>query len=104
MYKKEEISKTLLTRCQMCVNGGQNKFPDCLDFDPTKDCYYFDDINDIARVHRMDLYEHLGTQKERKSRVFSSHRCRTNSLEIWRNVSIFAFNLFEDRPCQCCLK
>lgn len=45
-YKKEELSKKLLKRCQMCINGGQNKFPDCLDFDPTKDCYYFDDIND----------------------------------------------------------
>ena len=30
----------------MCVNGGQDIFPDCLDFDPTKNCYYFDDIND----------------------------------------------------------
>jgi hypothetical protein len=46
MWKREELSKTLLARCQTCVNGGQNKFPDCLDFDPTKDCYYFDDIND----------------------------------------------------------
>ena len=46
MWKREELSKTLLTRCQMCVNGGQNTFTDCLDFDPTKNCYYFDDIND----------------------------------------------------------
>ena len=27
-----------------------------------------------------------------------SHRRRPNSFEIWRNVSIFAFNLFEDEP------
>ena len=33
-YKREELSKKLLIRCQVCVNGGQNKFPDCLDFDP----------------------------------------------------------------------
>ena len=45
-YKKEDLSKKLLERCQLCINGGQNKFPDCLDFDPTKNCYYFDDIND----------------------------------------------------------
>ena len=46
MYKKEELSKKLLGRCQVCHNGGQNVFPDCVDFDPTKNCYYFDDIND----------------------------------------------------------
>jgi len=45
-YKREELSKKLLSRCQVCVNGGQNKFPNCVDFDPTKNCYYFDDIND----------------------------------------------------------
>lgn len=46
MYKLEELSKKLLERCQVCKNGGRNIFPDCVDFDPTKDCYYFDDIND----------------------------------------------------------
>ena len=45
-YKKEELSKRLLQRCQMCCNGGRDIFPDCLDFDPTQDCIYFDDIND----------------------------------------------------------
>lgn len=45
-YTKENISKNLLLRCQKCFCGGQNKFPECLDFDPTKDCIYFDDIND----------------------------------------------------------
>jgi len=42
-YVITEISPNLLKRCQVCVNGGQNK---CNDFDPTKNCYYFDDIND----------------------------------------------------------
>ena len=46
MYKREELSKKLLERCQVCINGGKNIFPDCVDFDPIKDCYYFDDIND----------------------------------------------------------
>ena len=46
MYKREELSKKLLSRCQVCYNGGQNVFPACVDFDPTKNCYYFDDIND----------------------------------------------------------
>lgn len=45
-YAKDQLSKKLLYRCQECVNGGHNSFPDCLDFDPTKDCHYFDDIND----------------------------------------------------------
>lgn len=46
MYKREELSKKLLERCQVCINGGKNIFPDCVDFDPTKDCYYFGDLND----------------------------------------------------------
>ena len=45
-YKREELSKKLLGRCQVCVHGGQNIFPDCVAFDPIQDCYYFDDIND----------------------------------------------------------
>ena len=39
---KEELSKNLLLKCQKCFYGGQNKFPECLDFDPIKDCLYFD--------------------------------------------------------------
>ena len=27
-YKREELSKKLLGRCQVCVHGGQNIFPD----------------------------------------------------------------------------
>lgn len=67
MYKKEELSKKLLNRCQVCVNGGRNIFPDCLDFDPTKDCYYFDDINDDdPREEDYDCgaYMHIDTYKE----------------------------------------
>lgn len=45
-YEKSELSKKLLLRCQVCAHGGCNIFPDGIDFDPTKDCYYFDDIND----------------------------------------------------------
>lgn len=45
-YKREELSKKLLNKCQVCHNGGQNIFPDCVDFDPTINCIYFDDIND----------------------------------------------------------
>ena len=37
-YKREELSKKLLGRCQVCVNGGQNIFPNCVDFDATKIC------------------------------------------------------------------
>ena len=43
---KEELSKNLLLKCQKCFYGGQNKFPACLDFDPIKDCLYFDVMND----------------------------------------------------------
>ena len=46
MYKREKLSSKLLKRCQVCVNGGRNIFPDGIDFDPTKNCMYFDDIND----------------------------------------------------------
>ena len=46
MYKIEELSKKLLERCQVCINGGKNIFPDCVDFDPIKDCLYFDVMND----------------------------------------------------------
>lgn len=45
-YKKEELSEKLLTRCQVCCHGGQNIFPDGIDFDPIKSCIYFGDIND----------------------------------------------------------
>ena len=45
-YKREDLSKKLLGRCQVCVNGGKNIFPDGIDFDPTKNCHYFNDIND----------------------------------------------------------
>lgn len=45
-YKREELSQNLLKHCQVCAHGGRNIFPDGIDFDPTKDCYYFDDIND----------------------------------------------------------
>ena len=45
-YKREDLSKRLLERCQVCIHGGKNIFPDCVDFDPIKNCYYFDDIND----------------------------------------------------------
>lgn len=44
--KREDLSKKLLHRCQECINGGRNVFPDCVDFDPIKSCFYFDDIND----------------------------------------------------------
>ena len=43
---KEELSKNLLLKCQKCFYGGQNKFPECLDFYPIKDCLYFDVMND----------------------------------------------------------
>ena len=46
MYKREKLSKKLLERCQVCVNGARNIFLDGIDFDPTKNCMYFDDIND----------------------------------------------------------
>lgn len=45
-YKREDLHPNLLGRCQVCVNGGQNIFPDGIDFDPTQNCPYFDDIND----------------------------------------------------------
>lgn len=45
-YTREDLSKKLLGRCQVCVNGGKNIFPDGIDFDPIKDCHYFNDIND----------------------------------------------------------
>jgi hypothetical protein len=74
-YVISEISPKLRMRCQVCVNGGQNIFPDCLDFDPTKSCYYFDDINDDdprdddydcgAYMH-VDDYENLKKQIKNK--------------------------------------
>jgi len=46
MHKREEISKKLLSRCQVCAHGGQDIFPDGIDFNPAQNCAYFDDIND----------------------------------------------------------
>ena len=71
-YVKEELSKNLLKRCQVCVNGGQNKniFPKCLDFDPIQNCIYFDDINDDdPREEDYDCgaYMHIDTYNELRS-------------------------------------
>ena len=66
-YVKEELSKNLLKQCQVCVNGGQNIFPKCLDFDPTQNCIYFDDINDDdPREEDYDCgaYMHIDTYEE----------------------------------------
>lgn len=49
MIKREDLSKNLLGRCQVCVHGGKDIFPDGIDFDPTKDCPYFGDVNDITK-------------------------------------------------------
>ena len=71
-YKKEELSKNLLLRCQSCCNGGQNIFPDCLDFDPTKNCIYFDDINDDdPREEDYDCgaYMHIDDYKELRNKI-----------------------------------
>lgn len=67
-YTREDLSKKLLGRCQVCVNGGKNIFPDGIDFDTIKDCHYFNDINDDdpreenydcgAYMHQ-DAYEEL---------------------------------------------
>ena len=45
-YKREDLSKKLLGRCQVCVNGGKNIFPDGIDFDPTKEVVgdYYDEM------------------------------------------------------------
>lgn len=59
-YKREDLSKKLLGRCQVCVNGGKNIFPDGIDFDPTKNCYYFNDINDDdPREENYDCGEYM---------------------------------------------
>ena len=63
MYKKEKLSKRLsarlskrLERCQVCHNGGQDIFPDCVDFNPITSCIYFDDNDDdcAAYMHQDD--------------------------------------------------
>lgn len=64
---REQLSKKLLFRCQECINGGQNKFPDCLDFNPITDCYYFDDINDddpTEEDYDCGAYMHAETHEE----------------------------------------
>lgn len=75
IYKREELSKKLLGRCQVCVHGGQNIFPDCVDFDPTKDCYYFDDINDDdPREEDYDCgaYMHIDDYNELRNKIKES--------------------------------
>lgn len=70
MYNRNELSPKLLERCMTCCNGGCNIFPDCLDFDPTKNCYYFDDINDDdPREDDYDCgaYMHIDTYNELKN-------------------------------------
>lgn len=71
-YKREDLSKKLLGRCQVCAHGGQNKFPDGIDFDPTKNCYYFDDINDDdPRDEDYDCgaYMHINDYNELKNNI-----------------------------------
>jgi hypothetical protein len=71
-YKKEELSKKLLERCQTCINGGKDIFPNYLDFDPIKDCYYFDDTNDDdPRDDDYDCgaYMHINDYKELKKLI-----------------------------------
>lgn len=73
-YNKEDLSPELIKRCQVCVNGGQNIFPDCLDVDPTKDCHYFDDMNnDDPREPDYDCgaYMHIDDYVELKNLVKS---------------------------------
>lgn len=45
-YNREDVSKDLLRKCQVCMHGGKDVFPDCVDFDPTKNCSYFNNVND----------------------------------------------------------
>ena len=74
-YIRSELSKSLLLRCQECAHGGQNKFPDCLDFNPIKDCYYFDDINDDdPRDDDYDCgaYMHINDYNELKNLIKKS--------------------------------
>ena len=76
MYKREELSKNLLKRCQVCVNGGQNIFPDCIDFDPINHCYYFDDINDDdPRDEDYDCgaYMHIDDYQELKKSIRNNY-------------------------------
>lgn len=71
-YKREELSKELLSRCQVCAHGGKNIFPDCIDFDPTQNCYYFDDINDDdPREEDYDCgaYMHINTYNELRNNI-----------------------------------
>ena len=45
-YNREDVSKDLLIKCQVCMHVGKDVFPDCVDFDPTENCSYFNNVND----------------------------------------------------------
>lgn len=50
-YNREDISKDLLRKCQVCMHGGKDVFPDCVDFDPTENCSYFNNVNDCNNYY-----------------------------------------------------
>lgn len=43
---KDDLSFRTIKKCWRCHFGGQNDFPNCVNFDPVNCCVYFDDIND----------------------------------------------------------
>lgn len=40
-----KASSELLMKCQVCIHGGKDIFPDCVDFDPIMNCPFFHDEN-----------------------------------------------------------
>lgn len=77
MYEKEKLSKQLLERCQVCHNGGQNIFPDCVDFNPITSCIYFDDINDddpYAEDYDCGAYIHQNDYNELQDLLHKLHK------------------------------
>ena len=46
MYKKKRLSKHVLDRYTECWCGDGKEMPDSLNFDPTTECFDFDEAND----------------------------------------------------------
>jgi len=45
----KNIIGELLLQCQECIYGGKNIFPNCLDFDPSTNCNYYNNVSDVNK-------------------------------------------------------
>lgn len=75
--KREDLHPNLLKRCQECAFGGRNEFPNCVDFDPVEQCYYFDDISDddpTVEEYKCPQYMHVDDYNELRNKITNKQK------------------------------